>query len=83
MSPLMQESSTGWVVAFVSALTYFGALPIDTQAEIHRDGTDVVNSGGVFPLPARPWWMVATSCADGGSSPAAACGGLHRCRTGR
>ncbi|MEV0634803.1 acyl-CoA dehydrogenase family protein [Streptomyces sp. NPDC050619] len=44
------DGSAGWVVAFASALTYLGALPIDTQAEIYRDGPDVVYAGGLFPM---------------------------------
>ncbi|MGC9498867.1 acyl-CoA dehydrogenase family protein [Streptomyces sp. WG7] len=46
------DGSAGWVVAFASALTYLGALPLDTQAEIYRDGPDVVYAGGLFPLQA-------------------------------
>ncbi|WP_040167399.1 acyl-CoA dehydrogenase family protein [Microbacterium gorillae] len=44
------DGSTGWVVAFSTALTYLGALPLETQAEIYRDGPDVVFAGGLFPL---------------------------------
>ena len=44
------DGSTGWVVAFASALTYLGALPVETQAEIYRDGPDVVYAGGLFPM---------------------------------
>ncbi|MFI0448841.1 acyl-CoA dehydrogenase family protein [Actinomadura sp. 6N118] len=44
------DGSTGWVVAFASALTYLGALPVETQAQIYQDGPDVVYAGGLFPL---------------------------------
>ncbi|MGW0038419.1 acyl-CoA dehydrogenase family protein [Gordonia sp. NPDC003376] len=44
------DGSTGWVVAFASALTYLAALPLDTQAELYKDGPDVVYAGGLFPM---------------------------------
>ncbi|MFC8419889.1 acyl-CoA dehydrogenase family protein [Streptomyces sp. NPDC057236] len=66
------DGSTGWVVAFSSALTYLGSLPVETQAEIYRDGPDVVYAGGLFPVqPAKPTergylvsgrWKFASGC---------------------
>lgn len=44
------DASTGWVVAFASALTYLGALPIETQKSIYQNGPDVVYAGGLFPM---------------------------------
>ncbi|MFD7499183.1 flavin-dependent monooxygenase [Streptomyces sp. NPDC059832] len=44
------DGSTGWVVAFASALTYLAALPLDTQAQIYKDGPNVVFAGGLFPI---------------------------------
>ena len=44
------DGSTAWVVAFASSNTYLGALPLDTQAEIYRNGPDVVATGGLFPM---------------------------------
>lgn len=44
------DGSAGWVASFGSALVYFGALPIETQEEIYRDGPDVVFAGGLFPV---------------------------------
>ncbi|MEU6657662.1 acyl-CoA dehydrogenase family protein [Streptomyces sp. NPDC046821] len=46
------DGSAGWVVAFGSALTYLGSLPLETQAEIYRDGPDVVHAGALFPVQA-------------------------------
>ncbi|WP_364403057.1 flavin-dependent monooxygenase [Pseudarthrobacter sp. LMD1-1-1.1] len=44
------DGSTAWVVAFASGNTYCGALPLETQAEIYRNGPDVVFTGGLFPM---------------------------------
>lgn len=44
------DPSTGWVASFGSALVYFGALPLQTQAEIYADGPDVCYAGGHFPM---------------------------------
>ncbi|NDK91144.1 flavin-dependent monooxygenase [Gordonia desulfuricans] len=44
------DGSTAWVVAFASSNTYLGALPVETQAEIYRNGPDVVAVGGLFPM---------------------------------
>ncbi|GAC50739.1 acyl-CoA dehydrogenase family protein [Gordonia aichiensis] len=44
------DGSAGWVVAFASALTYLAALPIETQAQLYRNGPDVVFAGGLFPM---------------------------------
>lgn len=44
------DGSTGWVATFGSALTYLGSLPLETQAEIYRDGPDVAYAGGLFPV---------------------------------
>jgi alkylation response protein AidB-like acyl-CoA dehydrogenase len=46
------DGSAGWVVAFGSALTYLGSLPVETQAEIYKDGPDVVYAGALFPVQA-------------------------------
>ncbi len=59
------DGSTGWVVAFSTALTYLGALPLETQAELYRNGPDVVFAGGLFPLvPAKStengYWVEGT-----------------------
>jgi indole-3-acetate monooxygenase len=44
------DGSTGWVASFGSSLIYLAALPLETQAELYRDGPDVVFAGGLFPL---------------------------------
>ncbi|MEA5155291.1 acyl-CoA dehydrogenase family protein [Raineyella sp.] len=44
------DPATGWVASFGSALVYFGALPLESQAEIYADGPDVVFSAGQFPM---------------------------------
>lgn len=44
------DASAGWVASFGSALVYFAALPEATQAELYRDGPDLVFSGGLFPV---------------------------------
>ncbi|WP_263252793.1 acyl-CoA dehydrogenase family protein [Saccharopolyspora rosea] len=44
------DGSTGWVASFGSALTYLAALPLETQAELYRDGPDLVFAGGLFPM---------------------------------
>lgn len=44
------DGSTGWVATFGSALTYLGSLPLETQAEIYREGPDVAYAGGLFPV---------------------------------
>lgn len=44
------DGSTGWVASFGSALTYLAALPLETQAELYRDGPDIVFAGGLFPM---------------------------------
>ncbi|MGW5645980.1 acyl-CoA dehydrogenase family protein [Saccharopolyspora sp. NPDC003752] len=46
------DGSTGWVASFGSALIYFAALPVETQAKIYRDGPDVAFAGGLFPIQA-------------------------------
>ncbi|MCT2582008.1 acyl-CoA dehydrogenase family protein [Actinophytocola gossypii] len=46
------DGSTGWVASFGSALIYLAALPVETQAELYRDGPDVVFAGGLFPVQA-------------------------------
>lgn len=48
------DGSAGWVASFGSALVYLAALPLETQADLYRDGPDVVFAGGLFPVqPAR------------------------------
>ncbi|KJK45748.1 acyl-CoA dehydrogenase [Lentzea aerocolonigenes] len=44
------DGSTGWVASFASALVYLAGLPEETQAELYRDGPDVVFAGGLFPV---------------------------------
>lgn len=44
------DGSTGWVASFGSALVYLAALPLETQAELYRDGPDVCFAGGLFPV---------------------------------
>lgn len=44
------DPATGWVASFGSALTYFGSLPLESQAEIYADGPDVCFAGGLFPM---------------------------------
>ncbi|MDA3627409.1 acyl-CoA dehydrogenase family protein [Saccharopolyspora sp. WRP15-2] len=66
------DGSTGWVASFGSALVYLAALPLETQAEIYRDGPDVAFAGGLFPVqPAEPTetgflvdgrWKFASGC---------------------
>jgi alkylation response protein AidB-like acyl-CoA dehydrogenase len=46
------DGSTGWVASFGSALVYLAALPLDTQAELYRNGPDVAFAGGLFPVQA-------------------------------
>ncbi|HEX7306595.1 acyl-CoA dehydrogenase family protein [Lentzea sp.] len=66
------DGSTGWVASFGSALVYLAALPVETQAEIYRDGPDVAFAGALFPVqPATPTdagflvngrWKFASGC---------------------
>ncbi|QUH02029.1 flavin-dependent monooxygenase [Saccharopolyspora erythraea] len=66
------DGSTGWVASFGSSLIYLAALPLATQAELYRDGPDVVFAGGLFPVqPAAPTgsgflvnghWKFASGC---------------------
>jgi alkylation response protein AidB-like acyl-CoA dehydrogenase len=44
------DPSTGWVASFGSALTYFSALPEDTQRTLYGKSVDVVFAGGMFPM---------------------------------
>jgi len=44
------DASAGWVASFGSALIYFAALPESTQAELYREGPDLVFAGGLFPV---------------------------------
>lgn len=44
------DGSTGWVASFGSALVYLAALPLETQAELYREGPDVCFAGGLFPV---------------------------------
>ena len=44
------DPSSGWVASFGSALVYFAALPLDTQAELYKDGPDLAFAGGLFPV---------------------------------
>ncbi|MEU4518930.1 acyl-CoA dehydrogenase family protein [Amycolatopsis sp. NPDC024027] len=46
------DGSTGWVASFGSSLIYLAALPLETQAELYRDGPDVAFAGGLFPMQA-------------------------------
>ncbi|MFJ7213712.1 acyl-CoA dehydrogenase family protein [Amycolatopsis sp. NPDC098790] len=49
------DGSTGWVASFGSALVYLAALPVETQAELYKDGPDVAFAGGLFPIqPVTP-----------------------------
>ncbi|MFV0457556.1 MAG: acyl-CoA dehydrogenase family protein [Actinomycetales bacterium] len=67
------DPSTGWVASFGSALVYFSALPLTTQAEIYADGPDVVYAGGHFPMQEAErvpggyrctgTWLFASGCA--------------------
>ena len=43
------DASAGWVASFGSAV-YLAALPLETQAELYKDGPDVVFAGGLFPV---------------------------------
>ncbi|MDA3644993.1 acyl-CoA dehydrogenase family protein [Saccharopolyspora indica] len=66
------DGSTGWVASFGSALVYLAALPLDTQAELYRNGPDIAFAGGLFPVqPAAPTatgfridgrWKFASGC---------------------
>ena len=66
------DGSTGWVASFGSSLVYLAALPLETQAELYRDGPDLVFAGGLFPVqPAQPTergflvdgqWKFASGC---------------------
>lgn len=66
------DGSTGWVASFGSGLIYLAGLPPETQAELYRDGPDVVFAGGLFPVqPAPPTdrgflvdgrWKFASGC---------------------
>lgn len=44
------DASTGWVASFGSALVYLAALPVDTQAELYKNGPDLAFAGGLFPV---------------------------------
>lgn len=67
------DPATGWVASFGSALTYFGSLPLESQAEIYADGPDVCFAGGLFPMQepevvedgyiCSGTWQFASGCA--------------------
>lgn len=67
------DPSTGWVASFGSALTYFGSLPLESQAEIYADGPDLCFAGGLFPMQepevvdggyiCTGVWQFASGCA--------------------
>lgn len=44
------DPATGWVASFGSALTYFAALPEESQAAIYSRGVDIAFAGGMFPM---------------------------------
>lgn len=48
------DGSTGWVASFGSSLIYLAALPLDTQAELYKNGPDVAFAGGLFPVQSAP-----------------------------
>lgn len=48
------DGSCGWVASFGSSLIYLAALPVDTQAEIYRNGPDVSFTAGIWPLQPAP-----------------------------
>lgn len=66
------DASSGWVASFGSALVYLAALPVDTQAELYKDGPDLAFSGGLFPVQKAPLadgkfhikgtWKFASGC---------------------
>ncbi|WP_312980398.1 acyl-CoA dehydrogenase family protein [Corynebacterium sp.] len=53
------DPSTGWVASFGSALTYFSALPKETQEVLYGKSVDIVFAGGMFP-------MIEAERVDGG-----------------
>lgn len=67
------DPATGWVASFGSALTYLTALPLEVQAELYKDGPDVVFAGALFPmqeaevveggLRCTGRWQFASGCA--------------------
>lgn len=67
------DPATGWVASFGSALTYFSALPYETQQELYGKGLDLAFAGGMFPMVeaekveggyiASGTWMFASGCA--------------------
>ncbi|QFU89802.1 acyl-CoA dehydrogenase family protein [Amycolatopsis sp. YIM 10] len=44
------DGSTGWVASFAFSQVYLAALPLETQAELYRDGPDLAFAGGLFPI---------------------------------
>lgn len=66
------DGSSGWVASFGSALVYLAALPVDTQAELYKDGPDLAFAGGLFPVQKAPLtdgkyhvkgtWKFASGC---------------------
>lgn len=67
------DPATGWVASFGSALTYFTALPYETQEALYARGLDVTFAGGMFPMVEAErvdggWkvngtWLFASGCA--------------------
>ncbi|MCS5480902.1 acyl-CoA dehydrogenase family protein [Corynebacterium sp. YIM 101645] len=67
------DPATGWVASFGSALTYFSALPRETQEKIYAKGIDLTFAGGMFPMVeakkvdggfiANGEWLFASGCA--------------------
>lgn len=67
------DPATGWVASFGSQLTYFGALPLQTQEQIYASGPDICFAGGLFPMQeaevveggfrASGVWQFASGCA--------------------
>ncbi|MDR6637050.1 acyl-CoA dehydrogenase family protein [Paenarthrobacter nitroguajacolicus] len=48
------DASAAWVASFGAALVYLAALPMETQAELYREGPDLAFAGGLFPVHDAP-----------------------------
>lgn len=46
----MVDGSAGWVASFGSQNVYLAGLPLETQAELYKDGPDVAFTAGVWPV---------------------------------
>ena len=67
-SPRWTPRLDGWQASVL--LVYLAALPLETQAELYKDGPDVVFAGGLFPVQNAEQRMADGRSPGSGNSPA-------------